>query len=339
MAFNVYEAPYLSSYEKALDHYYAVKPIRGSKDVIKPLGKRRYHMCASIEKHGDEVHLMFERHKLIVWRPDSTFTLNAPYYYHAFQADKLSGWLPYGFYFMWDQKRLFVCSRHNDEKLLLPYRGTLEFAPDTEKPTKYRCVTNTMSVEYKARRMIADKLVQGQFEPFLAWAQVILGESYAVSNTELQQSHDRFLLEIGYSPELIGHHEKIMDKLPHESDYKQKLNGFLYALNRVPFSTMATKSQWFSAIGCKHLFKLLTSNDYEQWPYVLDMITRQGGRFWYRAGGKAQYTLSYEQLKNYLKHLVSFLYRDVVFEVKPVGAGAIPSARNAQYFVELEHVF
>jgi hypothetical protein len=58
----------------------------------------------------------------------------------------------------------------------------------------------------------------------------------------------------------------------------------------------------------------------------------------YRRGGSV-WSLSYEALEDYLKHLISFLYRDQVFEVVPGKAGVIPSSRNAHFFTELEHVF
>ena len=337
MAHNVYGAPYLDSYAKALAHYDAVKPIRGSKVVIKPIGVRRYHGGGEIKKLGDAIHLMFERRKLVEWRPDNTFTLHAPHYYHAFQAEKLNGWMPYGFYFTWDHKRLFVCSR-DGEKILLPHNGKLEFALTDGSP-KFRCVDKVAPVEYKARRMAADKLVRQHFEPFLAWARVVLGESYKSLQSDLTKSHDRFLLEIGYPPELIAQHERILDTLQNDSEWRPKLHRFIYALNRIPFTTAPSRSQWYSRRGCEHLFKLLTAGDYSLWPYALDLITRQGGRFWWRANASANYTLTSELLEDYLKHLVSFLYRDEVFVVKPVEAGVIPSARNAEYFVELEHAF
>lgn len=336
--YNTYHAPYLRSYAEALKHFNEVPPIRGSEDAVKPIGKRRYHMCASIERHGDDVHLVFERRAVVIWRPDNTFTLNAPHDYHAHQADKLVGWLPRGFYFTWDSKRLFVCSQ-DGIKVSLPRNGSLEFVPDDTRSVRYRCVDNTVPVEYKARRMMANKLMRQHFTPFLAWAQVVLRDTNVTPATELQKVHNRFLNDLGYTEELIADHAKRLGSLPYESAWRSKVQGFIYALNRVPFSTTFDRGVTFSRIGCEHLFKLLTSDDYEQWPYALALITRQAGSYRHRMQGASIYSLEYASLETYLKHLVSFLYRDEVFEVKPVKAGTIPSARNAQYFVELEHIF
>jgi hypothetical protein len=340
MAYNTYEAPFLSSYGKALEHYNAVTPIRGSNNV-KPLGSRRYHKWAEIKKHGDEIHLLFERTLCVVWRPDDTFTVHAPHFYHSYQADKLAGWLPYGFYFLWDEKRLFVCHRTSGNKYHLPYKGKLEFVPtgtDGRERT-YKCVTDTAPTEYKVRRLVADKLMRNRFEPFLAWAQVVIGNTRDYTGKELEASHVRFLSELGYTPEVVANHRAAAQHFQ-DTEYALTVNRFLHALTRMPFTTQTgnRRNKWFSRPACEHLFKLLTSDDYEQWPYVLDLIARQGGEYMYGRGGSV-WSLSYEALEDYLKHLVSFLYRDRVFEVVPGKAGVIPSSRNAHFFTELEHVF
>jgi hypothetical protein len=339
MAFNTYGAPYLGSYARALEHYNSVTPIRGSDGSIKPIGVRRYHEWARMERRGDDILLVFERTPCVVWRPDNTFTLYAPQFYHSYQAEKLAGWLPWGFYFLWDKKRLFVRSRKTDETVHLPNKGKLDFAPvdPTALDLGYKCVTSTESREYKARRMVADKLMRNRFEPFLAWAQVVVGGVRECPYYELDVPHKQFLTALGYTPEKVAHYEKSVEPLDN-SAWKFQVNRFINLLHRVPFSRQAGNPAWFSRPGCEHLYKLLTSQDYEQWLLALDVINRQGGEFVY-SRGKSTHRMTYAMLEEYLKALVSFLYRDKVFEVTPVEAGAIPSARNAQYFVELEHPF
>lgn len=338
---NTYEAPYLSSYEQALEHFNKVPPIRGTTPIVKPVGKRRYHMCASIEKHGDEVLLRYEGHVAVKWRPDNTFTLYAPHYYHASQAPKLNGWLPYGFYFVWDKKRLFVCSRGDFTKVQLNKNESLEFAfkgPDASAP-KYRCLDVTQPVEYKARRGVANKLVQQHFGAFIAWAQVVMGGNGRFNPAELSASYERYMHELGYTEVMIDASKRTLAQMK-DSQARQELSMFTYGLNSLPFRLGGRNTAWFSKPGCDLVLKHMSTDSYEEWPHMLNIAARHSGSYTYRYGpNQSFFLLDLPRLEKYLKHLVSFLYRDEVFEVVPVQAGTIPSATNAEYFIELKHVF
>ena len=343
MGYNAYQLPWLSSHAAAVKRYEGTTPIRGHKDAVRPLGTRRYHMHASIEKRGDKIVLMYEGFISVIWQPDDTFTICAPKYYNAYQADKMAGLLPNGCSFAWDGGRLFVTADHGRHKYYLPRGGSLVFKPDGGKTVyghvRYMCVDPEVPLEYKMRRNAQSRLVNKHFTPFLSWARVVLGINARYKNEELEPAYQAFLTELGYSKEQVTPHIKAAEKLDYTSDYRATVYRFASQLTRFPFSVSGGE-KCFSRPACELMFKYLATDDAARWPDMLAIITKRAGRYlWGINNGSSGFVVTYEDVENYLKHLVSFLFHDQVFEIEQLEPGQVPSKRNAHYKNEVVHVF
>lgn len=343
MAYNTYEMPGLSSYADAVKWYEGAMPIRGHKDAVRPLGARRYHMYASIEKREDKIVLMYEGFISVIWQPDDTFTVCAPKYYNAFQADKMARLLPRGCSFAWDSGRLFVTADHGRQKHYLPRGGSLVFRPDGGKTVygnvRYMCVNPEVPMEYKMRRNAQARLVNKHFTPFLSWARVVLGMSERRTNAELEPAYEAFLTELGYSKQQITAQAKAVEPLEHTSEHKAAMWRFMNQLTRFPFP-VSGRDRCFSRPACELMFKYLTTNDATHWPDMLAIIIRRAGSYsWGATSNTGGFLATYEDVESYLKELVAFLFHDQVFEIEQLEPGQIPSKRNAHYKNEVVHVF
>jgi len=340
--YNTYGAPSLSTYQAALDWYEKTKPIRGA--TTRPIGNRRYHHSASIDKRGDNIVLVYERQPLIVWEPDSTFTLHAPSYYNAFQAYRLCGWGPSGMRFNWDSGRLFVT--HNGNSTHLPEGGSLRFVPtsDSSFPT-YQCVTERNSLEYKMRRGVASKLASAQCVDFLAWAQVVLATSTPVVYEECAEARRKLQTAVGYSPEFV----KEMDSRhqtsnsPEAEHARRKWYRLHNRIRGLPFQLTNDGRGWMFAPACRVMLDQITSTDYTKWDDVLKVIAGHSGRSLYtpvsHGNGFSQMltrqALAFDEVVEFIHKLIACVHRDTVFEVVPVRSGAMPSARNSGFFRDM----
>ena len=344
MAYNAYDKPWLASYEAAVARYERTAPIRGHKDAVRPLGSRKYHSCASIEKRGDKIVLMYEGFISVIWQPDDTFTICAPKYYNAYQADRMAGLLPPACGFMWSGGRLFVTADHGRHKHYLPRGGSLVFRPDGSKTaygnTRYVCVNPEVPLEYKMRRNAQSRLVNKHFTPFLSWARVVLGMNARYKHEELDPACQAFLTELGYSKERINSHVRAVEKLDYASEHRAAVYRFTSQLTRFPFPVDGS-DKCFSRPACELMFKYLATDDATRWPDMLAIIIRRAGQYRWStiSGGGGGFLAEYEDVEGYLKHLVSFLFHDRVFEIEQLEPGQVPSKRNAHYKNEVVHVF
>ena len=335
MAYNTYGAPYLASYDEAVKRYEDTTPIRGQ--TVRPLGNRKYHMYASIEKQGDNIVLMYERFPCVVWSPDNTFTINAPRYYNAFQADKMMGMLPYGCGFTWDGGRLFV--RSGENKHYLPRHKWLKFKQDgrdSYNRVRYVCVDAEIPLEYKLRRGMQSKLVAEHFTPFLSWVRVVLDENERLKREDMNPVYEKFCTELGYSEEQVEAQRKAVEPLDPTSEYKASVYRFINQLQRLPFPNSGER--YFSRPACELLFNRTSTEDPTHWPDMLMLIRKRAGQYHW-GNGASGYTTTYDDVVDYLKDLVSFLFHDRVFEIEQLEPGEIPSKRNAHFKNEIVHVF
>lgn len=336
MAYNTYGAPYLASYAEAVKRYEDTKPIRGT--TVRPLGYRRYHTWSNIEKDGDNIVLNYERFPCVIWRPDNTFTVFAPRYYNAFQADKMMGMLPHGCGFEWDGGRLFVST--GSGKHHLPRNASLEFKQDGVQiggRPRYVCVDAEVPAEYKMRRGAQSKLVAEHFTPFLSWVRVVLDESERIQHEELNPVYDKFCTELGYSTAQIEAQRKAVESLEYTSEYRGQVHQFINQLQRLPFPNSGER--YFSRPACELLFSRISTEDPTQWPEMLMLIRKRASRYIWGNGGRGGYVAKYDDVVSYLKDLVSFLFHEKVFEVERLEPGKIPSKRNAHFKNEIVHVF
>lgn len=340
MAYNTYGAPRLSSYAEALKWHNDTKPIRGHEKAVRPLGRRRYHMYASIELDAGNVVLVYERFPSVIWRPNDTFTVMAPHWYNAFQAEKMVGMVPRGMSFEWNKGRLFVTTGFGTHKHHLPRDGSLLFARDGEhidKTSRFVCVSDEPPVQYKAVRNAQDKLVDKHFTPFISWMRVVLAEDEYLSYEEVNPVYDKFCTELGYSEDQLAAHERAVQPLPYNSEHKTAVNRFLNQLTRLPFSGSGA-DRAFSRPACELMFSRLAGEDPTHWPDMLTIIRRRAGKFRYGRGFNG-FRTSHNDVIRYLKQLVAFLFRDQVFVAEQLERGQIPSKCNAHFFNEVKHIF
>lgn len=337
MAYNTYDAPYLSSYDDAVKWYENTKPIRGQ--TVRPLGNRRYHMYASIERQEEKVVLVYEKFPCVIWRPENLVTVIAPQYYNAFQADKMMGMLPRGCGFEWNGGRLFVTTDHGSNKHYLPRGGSLVLKEDGKTLhgiRRYTCVDAEIPLEYRMRRGMQGKLVEKHFTPFLSWVRVVLDENARLKHPDVDPAYERFLTELGYSEEQLKAHQKAVEQLDHTSAYRGQVYRFLGQLTRLPFPTSGELC--FSRPACELMFSRISTDDATHWPDMLMIIRKRAGRYHW-GNGVGGYVTTYDDVVDYLKDLVSFLFHEKVFEVERLGPGQIPSKRNAHYKHEVAHIF
>lgn len=337
MAYNTYGAPYLASYAEAVKWYEDTKPIRGQ--TVRPLGHRKYHMWASIEKQQDTIVLMYEGWPCVVWREGNEFTVNAPRYYNAFQADKMMGMLPSGCGFEWDGGRLFVRTDQGKNKYHLPRNKSLVFKEEGTTlygGRRYVCVDAAIPVEYKMRRGAQAKLVAANFTPFLSWVRVVLDENERITHAESIPAYEKFRTDLGYSNEQIEAQLHAAEPLPPSSDYRNSVYRFNSQLHKLPFTMDGER--FFSRPACELMFSRISTEDATHWPDILMLIRKQVGRYVWKKG-RSGYQTTYDDVVNCLKELVSFLFHEKVFEVEYLEPGKIPSKRNARFKNEIVHVF
>jgi hypothetical protein len=340
MAYNTYGAPRLSSYAEALKWYNDTKPIRGHEKAVRPLGYRRYHMCASIELDAGDVVLVYEGFPCVTWRPGDTFTVAAPHWYNAFQAEKMIGMVPRGMSFEWNKGRLFVTTGFGAHKHHLPRGSSLLFARDgehTDKTCRFVCVSDEPPVQYKAVRNAQDKLVEKHFTPFISWMRVVLNSDEHLTLDESYPAYDKFCTELGYSEAQKQAQARAIDPLPYSNEHKKAVNRFLGQLSRLPFPDSGG-DRAFSRPACELMFSRLTGEDPTHWPDMLMIIRRRAGKYRYMRG-RAGFVTSHDDVMRYLKQLVAFLFRDQVFVAEQLERGQIPSKCNAHFFNDVKHIF
>ena len=337
MAYNTYGAPWISSYAEAVKRYEDTKPIRGQ--TVRPLGHRKYHMWASIDKQQDTIVLIYERFPCVVWREGNEFTVHAPRYYNAFQGDKLMGMLPSGCGFEWDKGRLFVKTDEGRNKYHLPRNKSLVFKEDGKTlrgGPRYTCVDAEVPVEYKLRRGMQGKLVAENFTPFLSWVRVVLNETERLTHEAATPVYEKFLTELGYSEQQIEAQSKAVEPLSSESDYKHSVYRFINQLRKLPFPLEGER--YFSRPACELMFNRVSTEDATHWPDMLMLIRKRAGRYYWGNGGGG-YQTTYDNVVDYLMELVSFLFHERVLEAERLEPGQVPSKRNAHFKNEIVHVF
>jgi len=336
--YNTYGAPFLSSYDAALRWYEATKPIRGT--TTRPIGNRRYHVSASIEKDGDNIVLRYEGAPLVVWEPGSKFTLHAPAYYNAFQVHRMRGWLPSTMNTCWDDRRLFVSN--GSSNIHLPRNGSLRFErivgdhKFASHPT-YQCVSRTSSREYKLRRGVVDKLIAEHYMGFLSWAQVVLAVDNLMDYEQAGEARSRLMATMGFTREYMERQDRAYNSGRYVDTDAQmdrsrwyQLRGRLYSL---PFYLTSAGLGWVSMPASKQLLDCASSSDYSKWEEILKVIAVQVGTPQYKQ--RMQLRLSYAQVEKFMRQLVACVWRDTAFNVVPVSENTIPSGRNSGFFVDM----
>lgn len=337
MAYNAINGPRLGSFKDAVEWHNKIKPIRGNKEQVRPLGERRYHHAANITMPDpDTVLLNYYGNKLVEWRSDNTFTLHAPKYYSAYSGDQIIGFVPRSMGFSWVHGRLFV-QLADGKNIELARRQSLKFVPVDRTHNGYPVfeVEDAPDVQvYRVRRGVADAITKRRFGAFLEWVALTSSITRSVSNSEIKESCKQYQSAAGYSEELLDAQQKAVEGLKWDGKREmvaQALNDVHY----LPHSPNRGCSAFHRA-SSELLAGWMSGNNTERWLDALNVIQHHVGKHMYndRLGKNGVY-IDMPRVYDYVKSITAFLHRDEAFKVITLPAGTVPSKRNAEYFREI----
>ena len=336
MGYNSVGAPRLDSFAAAVKWHNDVKPIRGSKEQVRPLGERRYHHAANITMPDpDTVLLNWYGSKLVEWHSDNTFTLHAPKYYSAYSGEQIIGFVPSSVGFNWVTGRLFVQlsgSRHVE----IARRQSLKFVP-TDKTSGGRPIFEIADAPdaqvYRVRRGVADAITKQRFGAFLEWVALTTPIANGTSNDEIQESNKQFRSAVGYTDEFLDAQKKAVEGLPWDGK-REMVSQALNDVHYLPYSPNRRGAAFHKA-SSELLAEWMSDNNTECWLNALHVIKHHAGQHMYndRLGKKGVY-IGIPRVYDYVKSITAFLHRDEAFKVITLPAGAVPSKRNVEYFRE-----
>ena len=334
MAYNAINGPRLGSFKDAVEWHNKIKPIRGNKEQVRPLGERRYHNAASITMPDpDTVLLNYYREKLVEWRSDNTFTLHAPKYYSAFSGDQIIGFVPRSMSFEWNKGRLFV--QTDGESIELIRRQSLKFVPIRGEKTYHGYpvfeVVGAPDVQvYRVRRGVADAITKRRFGAFLEWVALTSSIVPSISRSEMEESYAQFRTALGYTDGFLAEQKKAVDGLPWDGK-REHVMVALCDVDYLPYSVHRLSGAFHRA-SAELLAEWMSGNNPDKWLSALNVIQDYAGvhRFHMDRNAHIDITRVYE----YIKGIAAFLHRDEAFKVITLPAGTVPSKRNSEYFRE-----
>lgn len=338
MGYNSIGAPRLSSFDEAREWYGKVKPIRGNKDGVRPLGERRYHGAASITMPDpDTVLLNYYGNKLVEWRSDNTLTLHAPKYYSAYSGDQIIGFVPRSMSFEWNKGRLFV--QTDGKQIELTRRQSLKFVP-VEKTYNglpvFEVVGAPDAQVYRVRRGMADAITKRRFGAFLEWVTVTSTIAPSGSHEELSVSYRKFRTALGYSNEFCDAQRNAVSGLGwDEADGRRGyVMQALADVDYLPYSPNR-RGATFHRASSELLAAWMSGNNPDRWLDALNVIQEHVGTGWTHNYHAKQEHVTPKRVYDYVKTITAFLHRDEAFKVITIPAGTVPSKCNAEYFREI----
>ena len=333
MAFNAIGGPRLGSFKDAVDWHNKVKPIRGNKDGVRPLGERRYHNAASITMPDpDTVLLNYYGNKLVEWRSDNTFTLHAPKYYSAYSGDQIIGFVPRSVGFSWVHGRLFV--RTDGKDIELVRRQSLKFVPVAGVHQGHPVfeVENAPDVQvYRVRRGMADAITKRRFGAFLEWVALTAPIVQSVARSEMEESYAQFRTALGYTDEFLAEQKKAVDGLPWDGE-REHVMVALCDVDYLPYSVHRLGGAFHRA-SAELLAEWMSGNNPNKWLSALNVIQDYAGVHKFHMDRNAH--IDIPRVYEYIKGVAAFLHRDEAFKVITLPAGTVPSKRNSEYFREI----
>jgi hypothetical protein len=337
MGFNSIGAPRLGSFKDAVDWHNKVKPIRGNKEGVRPLGERRYHNAASITMPDPlTVVLNYYGHRLVEWRSNDTFILHAPKYYSAFSGDQIIGFVPRSVSFDWNKGRLFV--QTDGKQIELTRRQSLKFVP-IEKTyigcPVFEVVDAPDAQVYRVKRGVADNITLRRFGAFLEWVMVTSTIAPSGSHKELSLSYRKFRSALGYSNEFCDAQRSAVSGLAwDEADGRRGyVMQALADVDYLPYSPHR-RGATFHRASSELLAAWMSGNNTERWLDALHVIQEHiGTSRAYISHGEEH--VDPKRVYDYVKTITAFLHRDEAFKVVTIPAGTVPSKCNAEYFREI----
>lgn len=331
MGYNSINGPRLDSFKDAVEWHNKIKPIRGNKDGVRPLGERHYHHAANITMPDpDTVLLNYYGNKLVEWRSDNTFTLHAPKYYSAYSGDQIIGFVPRSMFFEWNRGRLFV--QTDGKSIELMRRQSLKFVPVADKRLYlgypiFDVVDAPDAKVFRVKRGVADAVVQRRFGAFLEWVTMTSTIAPSVSHEELSSSYKQFRTALGYTDEFCKAQRDSVNGLGWDEDNGRRghVMQALADVDYLPYSPNRRRAIFHRA-SSELLAAWMSGNNTERWLDALNVIQEHV---------TARYRVEPKRVYDYVKSITAFLHRDEAFKVVTIPAGVVPSKRNAEYFREI----
>lgn len=320
------EAPKLDSFAEAKRWYETTPPIRGHKDKVRPLGRRRYHQRGSIVMPDDAaVALLYYNHKCVEWKHDNTLTVHYPKsYVTAFSVDDLCGFLPSGMWFEWIDCRLVICFREGDaiRRYLMEQSDVFQFSVTGVR--SFQLHNKKREFKYSKRRGVVPKIVNERYGAFLDWATVVTGVNSRVTREETEQAEIKLKNEAGVpTMEMFTKFRVANEKFFNDMSMWQDFNNSNY----LPFMK-GSRTKWFHTPSCEVLDSWMTGSP-EQWVHMLHIAAWRQGWFSWR---EKEYSLTMQQLRNFVDNIAMHLFRHEVFVEIELPDGVVPPRANRHYF-------
>ena len=322
MGYNTACVRRLDSFVQARNHYQSVKPIRGRKEDVRPLGERRHDGMAKIEMPNDStVDLLFYGTTFVRWHADDTFEVMCPAYYSAYAPDNCTPFLPGNLRMAWGDCRMFLV--YDGKNYLMERGDVFRFS---KVDGKYFFLNKPVSYNYRKIKGAVDKVMQ-KYVPFLDWLQVVSAVTNEFERTEQEYVIPLFDAEAGVA---TGAQIKAeLDKrYKEENVYSYELSEAYHQADNAPYSNY--RNSGFSTDHCVVLDKWVTSDNPEDWVNAMKVIAIRFGNFNYR---REMYVLKFTEAFDALKNIATHLYRTEVFERVRLPDGKAPTRTNAKFFV------
>ena len=326
MGYNTANISRAFGFEHAREKHNKTKPIARNKDGVRPLGDRRHHHMASISMPDpDTVHLNLCGKPFVVWHADDTFEVHHPQYISAGLVDNMHPYLPKG-HFVWNRGRLFI-EMNPGERYEFKKGDVLRMQKVNDR---YFFYNKPVAYARRMKRGVVDGYMKA-YVPFLDWLTVVAVDGLTYAWEDIRNS-ETTLREAVNLPD-----RKWFEKVVNGTGMGDK-RSLAYSLEadvaHIPF-TRETTPRKFHTPSCEVLHKWVSGDDPAMWAQVLPLMTSVCGAYSYRVsamGGSSGYRMRVTHAVDFLRNLVSHLFREEVFELVRLEDGKISSGRNDNFY-------
>lgn len=347
-----YRIARVACYAEALAKFNSTKPIRGHKDAVRPLGERMKHHIAAIRLADTNVELCYVGDPLVVWHPNDSFTLTAPSHVSYSTPAAIRYYLPIGSmsFEVHRGQRIFVSV--SGKKYILDRDTALVFDRVTGGAVgKYVLRNPEKAYNIRQNRKVMQDHMAA-FAGFFSWAQVMLAVNEnrydQCSRTDAALGVRALALESGVDIDLLVQREKEAREAEHQAAIRQgrygtplpSRKGLYEAANetqRAQFlpGGVHTRSPYRGKIGFHRrstqvMLDWMRSGDGDAFVQALKVIYNNVGFPSNHALSQTHGRLNMAVVRDYVKNLVCFMYRDEMFSKVDV-TGSVPSLANTDY--------
>lgn len=332
-----YHIARVACYAEALAKFNSTKPIRGHKDAVRPLGERTKHHIAAIRLADTDVELCYVGNPLVVWHPNDSFTLTAPSHVSYSTPSAIRYYLPIGsmHFEVHRGQRIFVSV--SGKKYILDRDTALVFDRVTGGAVDKYVLRNPEKAYNirQNRKVMQDHMAA--FAGFFSWAQVML----AVNENRYDQcSRADAAYGVGVLAEnsgvdinLLMQREKAARLLPSRKGLYEAANETQRAMF-LPGGVHTRHPYRGGQIGFHRrstqvMLDWMRSGDGDAFVQALKVIYNNVG-FTSSRIAQTHGRLNMVVVRDYVKNLVCFMYRDEVFSKVDV-TGSVPSLANTDY--------